>query len=299
MSLAPADPSPRSVVELLTETETTLDAQIRGLKKTKTVLGGGRRKLEKEPSSQKILEKLVSDLQKLPSDVSTVVSAVLSKVVPALQQRLQELSSNLERDLRNELQQQAAGKGLDFGLAAGTLFLGPFALSLDLPRERARLAYATLVVADRIPLDAVKIIAECELHSQAILAPVDQLDRMAEELEQALQVAILRTRKSQTGSELRAELPAVYREMVYIRQSLTRPLTRASVREYSLARFLVELKTLIQSDRNLSANSRFRLETAVLDNTRNQKKSVYIPNDLNKGYGEGMYFQALVQLVQN
>jgi seryl-tRNA synthetase len=66
------------------------------------------------------------------------------------------------------------------------------------------------------------------------------------------------------------------------------------VAPYSIPRFVVETKTLVQSDLNSSRARRFRLETAVIENTKNPKKSVFIPNDLQKGYGEGTYFQAII-----
>jgi len=223
------------------------------------------------------------------------------QTAPRLEARLQQLSSHLERDLRSALQHEAQQAGLDFGIAAGTMFLGPFALNLNLTRESASLAYATVAVADRLPLDAGQITAACRRHTELILAPPGDLTRVAADFEQARRVAIVRSAKEPGAAEIRAELPAVYREMVFLQQTTTRPLTKASVRslagvihEYPLARFVVELKTLIQSDFNLSRRQRFRLETAVIENTRNRTKSFFVPNDLQKGYGEGMYYQALV-----
>jgi hypothetical protein len=295
MSQAPAD---RSVVDVLKEAEAALDAKIHGLKKAKAAFESGRRKIEKQPSSRKTLEKVVSDYEKLPAEASEAATSALSVVLHSLRKRLHDLSSNLERQMQHELQRLAAEKGLNCCVVAGTLTLGPFALSLDQSHERASLTYATFPVSERLPLEAEKIVTECEQQSQIILGPPEDLSRVAAEVEQAVRVAIVRTRKNPTGNELRAELPAVYREMVYIRQPQSRPLTKSSVREYPLPRFVVELKTLIQSDLNVSGKKRFRLETAVIENTRNTKKSVYIPNDLNKGYGEGMYYQALVLLDQ-
>lgn len=82
--------------------------------------------------------------------------------------------------------------------------------------------------------------------------------------------------------------------MTAIRQDRGRTITSNSFRDYPLARFVVELKTLVQSEQNMTASKRFRLETAVLENTRNSKKSVLIPTDLQRGYAGGTYFQALV-----
>lgn len=163
---------------------------------------------------------------------------------------------------------------------------------------RAPSAYATVPVVERLPLDAARITAACRTQADLILASPSDPERIAADLEQAMRVSIVRTGKTPTDTDLRAELPAVYREMVYLQQSPSRPLTKASIREYPLARFVVALKTLIQSDANLSSRKRFRLETAVIDNTRNRKKSVFVPNDLQKGYGEGMYYQALLMLAE-
>ena len=64
-----------------------------------------------------------------------------------------------------------------------------------------------------------------------------------------------------------------------------------------MARFVVEIKTLVQSNENLAAARRFRLEPAVIENTKNPNKSVFFPNDLSQGFGEGMYFQALIMFA--
>ena len=66
---------------------------------------------------------------------------------------------------------------------------------------------------------------------------------------------------------------------------------------YPVARFVVELKSLVSSEFNLGRSRRFKLETAVIENTRNPKKSIFIPNQLDHGYGEGTFFQAIVLLA--
>jgi hypothetical protein len=84
--------------------------------------------------------------------------------------------------------------------------------------------------------------------------------------------------------------------MVFLRQGRSRPASKASFVDYPLPRFVVELKTLVQSDYNARAERRLKLETAVIENTKNPRKSVFIPNDLSCGFGEGTYFQAIVLL---
>ena len=82
--------------------------------------------------------------------------------------------------------------------------------------------------------------------------------------------------------------------MFYNRQGRFSVTAKKSLKEYPLARFVVEIKTLVQSDENLASARRFRLEPAVIENTNNPNKSVFFPNDLSQGFGEGMYFQALI-----
>src|SRR5436309_1334500 len=82
------------------------------------------------------------------------------------------------------------------------------------------------------------------------------------------------------------ELLSVYREMFYFRQGRFTVTTRKSLKEYPVARFVVEIKTLLQSDENVAAARRFRLEPAVIENTKNPNKSVFFPNDLSQGFGE-------------
>jgi hypothetical protein len=298
MPAASGDTSQNSIAGVLKAAEIQLEGELRGLKQVKAALADACRKLEKQPSSRKTLEQVLDRLQTLSADATGPASAAFATVLPKLQQRLQQLSSELERDLRDALKSEAQQAGFDFGMAAGAMFLGPFALRLDFAREAASLEYATVPIGDKLPLDAVTIVTECQKQAALILDRPRHAEELASLFEQAIRVAVVRTGQNPTHGELRAELPAVYREMVYLQQLPDRPPTKVSFRDYPLARFVVELKTFIQSDENLASRKRFRLETAVIDNTRNRKKSVFVPNDVRKGYGEGMYFQALVMLAQ-
>src|SRR5205085_1758480 len=118
------------------------------------------------------------------------------------------------------------------------------------------------------------------------------LSALAAQIEEAILVAVARQKKPASRSEMRVELPTLFREMGFIRNgpsSVGRP-----AEAYSLPRFVVELKSLIQSETNSKSSRRLRLETAVLENTKDARKSVFIPHDLSVGYGEGTYYQAVV-----
>jgi len=96
-------------------------------------------------------------------------------------------------------------------------------------------------------------------------------------------------------TELRVELPVVFREMGFIRQSVSSSSRKTSAgAEYSLSRFVIELKQFMQSDQNLHSDQQFRMEAAVIENTKNPKKSVFIPRDVSCGFGEGSYYQAIL-----
>lgn len=286
-----ARPEPLPAHVLARQAEEGLDARLKSLKKLKTVVSGGRKKLEKQPGSQKLLEKLLKDLEALAGPDAAPEAATLSSQI---REQLQERSGQFERRFRDGLRGEAEKVGLEVGVFGDGLTLGPFGLTLDLKKETATLTYGKSPVEEKLPLDAARIAGRGAALAAELLAPPSDLPLLAAELEEAVRVAAVRERRPAGVEDLRAELPAVHREMCFLRQIKTRPLTKATVLEYPITRFVVEIKTLVQSDQNMSADRRFRLETAVIENTRNAKKSVYVPADLAKGYGEGTYFQAIV-----
>jgi hypothetical protein len=109
---------------------------------------------------------------------------------------------------------------------------------------------------------------------------------------EAAKVAVVRQTGRLPAGQLRAELPRVYTEMAAIRRAAGRGKSTKSALDYPVARFVVELVTLIQSDLN-TKSPRFRLEAAVLENTKDPRKAIFLPNDVRVGYGEGTYYQAL------
>ena len=69
----------------------------------------------------------------------------------------------------------------------------------------------------------------------------------------------------------------------------------ARKRVYERPHFVVELAILIKSDENIDGKlgKEFRLEPAVIENSKNDSKSVFVPDKLDKGSGEGKYYQAI------
>ena len=105
------------------------------------------------------------------------------------------------------------------------------------------------------------------------LVSLFESSELANDFDEAIRVALIRNKKPTEGRELRCPLPELHREMTLLRQDRNRIATAKLFREYPLVRFIVELKTLVQSEQNLTASRRFRLETAVIENTKNPKNS--------------------------
>jgi hypothetical protein len=221
----------------------------------------------------------------------------LAQLVDRLSQRQHELVERFQRDFRTQLQAAAEEAKLPLRLVNDQLTVGPFVLHLNSEKETSSLEYAKVVVSKDLPLDPAKIVAHTRRLVADLLTPPADLRALAAEVEEALRVVLARQKKSLAADEWRGELPAVYRELFYIRQGRFSVTARKSLKEYPLARFMVEVKTLVQSDESLAAARRFRLEPAVIENTKNPNKSVFFPNDLSQGFGEGMYFQALIMFA--
>jgi len=63
-------------------------------------------------------------------------------------------------------------------------------------------------------------------------------------------------------------------------------------KNYSVRQFVADLKSVTQSDENMQSKS-FSPEPAVIETTKNIKKSFFIPRDIHNPMGEGSYYQAL------
>ena len=271
--------------------ETDLKAKLDELKKTQKLLKTARGKIAKKTWPFGDARKLLGDL------TSRMTGAAKEEVVQLheqLKKTLEDGARIYERAFVDELVAEARKANFPCGPVSDTYFLGPFRLTLDFGKEAGVLAYADQPVTPAISLDAAKLVAiAAELVNSLLTTPTD-IGKLASDFEEAIRVFLIRNKKPTDGRELRCPLPELHREMALLRQDRNRIATAKSFREYPLVRFVVELKTLVQSEQNLTAAKRFRLETAVIENTKNAKKSVFIPSDLQRGFGEGTYFQALV-----
>lgn len=272
-------------------TEVGIKAKLDALRKTHELLKLAAGRIGKKPWP-------FGDTRKLLNDLASHAAGGLKDDVQQLQERLKkqldDAANTYEQSFMDEIVAEARKIDVSTGTFSGTHFLGPFRLTLDFAHETGVLVYADLPIAPPIILDAENLVAEAHKSAETlILAPVD-VAKLASDLEEAIRVALTRNRKLTEARELRCPLPELHREMTLLRQDRSRAVTSKSFRDYPMARFVVELKTLIQSEQNVNSSQRFRLEPAVIENTKNPKKSVFVPKDIHKGFGEGTYFQAIV-----
>lgn len=279
------------VVRDVGDAEAELKKLLAALKRLQTTLKTAKSKLASTEWPMQALRNLLDSLR----DQEQLTSQpFLADLVSRLNQKLDSARPEFERAFLKDIQAAAADNHLPTGEASGVRFLGPFELRIDAVRECCDLIYAKQPACPRLPLSAKSVVETAASLSGKLLGSPLSETRLAADFEQAHRIVLVRNRKPLDGRETRSTLPEVFREMQFVRQDANRNLSAKSVREYTLPQFVVELKRLIQSDANLESSKRFRLETAVIENTQNAQKSVFVPTDLGIGYGEGTYFQAMV-----
>jgi hypothetical protein len=277
------------LVELIERAERVLRERGALLNKAAGSIGSGKKSLGSNPLSA--LRAIIADIRKCPPELC---GPDWNVIFEGLTRHESELEGRFQKDFPIALRTAAEEARLSFRGSGGQITVGPFGVHVDYDKCTATLEYAKLEVAKDIPLDPSKLVTEVAMLGDAILAPLSDPKNFALQLEESVRVVVARQRKSIATDELRAELPLVYREMLYLRQAWNSPTARRKFVEYPLARFVVEIKSLLQSEQNFESARRFRLEPAVIENTKNLNKAFYFPKDLADGYGEGMYFQAIV-----
>ena len=292
--MAAKDSDSNAIVTDLKQAEDLLNDSLKACKKLKYSLSKARAVCAKPGWHGKALQAVCKSLR---GGVQGPPAAELATIADRLISHQQRCGARFERDFRDQIRVASEEAGVELGRAADRWTVGPFALNIDLAKETAELEFAKNLVATKLPIDAAQIVALAKELSDSLLAECGDGKQLADELAEATRVCVARQGKRTNQADLRAELPAVFREMTFIRQTKLGTLTRARFQEYPLARFVVEVARVVQSELNAKAQRHFRLEPAVIENAGNRKKSVFFPKDLARGFGEGTYFQAIV-LVQ-
>jgi hypothetical protein len=262
------------------------------LKKVRGQLAKARDDLASKPKPAAQLAKLISSLSKVTGPGKAEVGPVLE----LLERHLRNLKERREDAFAQELRARCEAERVAFRPLDDGWGIGPFDLHLMPAKEVAMLKYARQELEKDLAIDPGRILERVRNLEATLLAPPTDLKSLAAEVQEALRVAVARQGMPLTEPQLRADLPATYREMVYVRQGRTKAPTRSTFKDYPLPRFIVELKALLQSEENLHAARRLKLEPAVIEHAKDTRKSLFFPNDPSRGYAEGTYYQALVLL---
>lgn len=261
------------------------------LRKLKDRLSRAEKALAEKPAIVSLLSTLVSDLQGMKSQPA---QPAVSPLIQSLEQRLQNLRQRFKDSFPADLRQQCEAAHLPFASLPDGFGVGPFCVTMNVPKEIASFHYAKVDMGTGVALTAKGIVDQAiSLKAALIDSPID-LAKFGDDLFEAMRVVAARHKKP-AKAELRVELPLIFREMVFIRHLPgVSTKEKAAKGEYSLPRFVVELKQFVQSEQNTGSSRPFRPEPAVIENAKNPKKSIFIPQDLSRGFGEGTYYQAIV-----
>lgn len=264
------------------------DEYVSFVKKLKGQISKAKTGLTRKPDTAKQIGALIAaidDFKRVPETLC------LKEFRDSLQNELDQLKDRVKSDFPGMLRDAATVNNLDFSQLSDGFSIGPFRLNTNPEKESAALQFAKQDILAQLPLNATAIADAAVRAKTAIVDSPVEVARFTGELHEAMRVSLARQGKS-PKQDLRAELPLVIRELLMLRQESK---TQRSIeREFLVSRLIVELKTLIQSKENMRSDQQFSLETAVIENTKNSKKSVFIPNDLSRSCGEGTYFQAIL-----
>ena len=279
------------ITDLLDATERVATRRLSALKKFADRLSKTRKALGDNSRVLPLLCELIVEIRKLPRELS---GPECDALIEGLNHKVTEIGGKRRKELPTSLRDAAETAGLSFRVSGEHFAIGPFGVLVDYAKGTATLDYAKIEVARDLPLDPAVLLTEIERLRVDLLAPVDDRKTFTQQLEETVRVVAARQRKSLSGDELRAELPLVYREMLFLRQGWANPTAKRKLTDYPVTRFVVEVKTCVQSEENVDSSRRFRLEPAVIENTKNFNKALFFPNDISDGSGEGMYFQAII-----
>jgi hypothetical protein len=286
------NPDARAFIEKIETTEHQVAEYSNFLKKLKTRLSRTKKALASKPAVASQVTALVNDLNAMRAEPGR---PAVPQLIESLGGQLRMLHRRFQGEFPSELRQGCESARLDFKPLTDGFGVGPFFVGIDTQQQAASVQYAKVAILKDVPLNVSVILAQAAALKTSLLDPPVDLPQFRSELHEAMRVAVARREARQPMTELRVELPVVFREMGFIRHGASgASRKKAAGAEYPLPRFVIELKQFLQSDQNLHSDQQFRLEPAVIENTKNPKKSVFIPRDVSCGFGEGSYYQAIL-----
>lgn len=282
------NPDAAAFLKRIEEVENQANEQAAFLKKLKARLTRTKKALATKPVAAQA-SVLIADLAAFRSFPP---APSVERLQHSLQDELAELQRRIKDSFPGDLRKACEAAGFSFTALPDGFGVGAFFVTVNSAKETAAFQFAKIDMGAAVPLNTTAIVEQAASLKKSLLdEPIDPA-RFATDLNEAMRVALARQGKV-PSTEWRVELPAVFRELTFIRMEQSKR-RKPSQAEYSPCRFVIELKEFIQSTGNMRADEQYRLETAVLENTKNSKKSMFIPRDVSRSFGEGTYYQAIL-----
>jgi len=286
------DSDARAFIETIEATERQVAEYGGFLKKLKMRLSRTKKALASKPAATSQVSALVTDLNGMKTEPGR---PAVPQLIDSLEGQLRTIHRRFQEGFPSDLRHGCESDRLDFRAFPDGFGVGPFFVAIDAQKQVASFQYAKVTILKDVPLNVSAIVAQASSLKATLLNPPVALAQFRTELHEAMRVAVARREARQAMTELRVELPVVFREMGFIRQGVgSSSRKKAAGSDYPLSRFVIELKQFMQSDQNLHSDEQFRLEPAVIENTENPKKSIFVPRDVSCGFGEGSYYQAIL-----
>jgi len=221
------------------QAERAVADRIKSLQKFRDRLSRARKQVESGKQLVLAFESLADHLRTLPADPAL---PDMRELADRATEEARKHREHGERSFLQEIRVLAKSVGLNAGRIGDAMTIGPFQVEVNWKKGLASLQFAKIDVGKELPLVPSKLLSRISELSNSLLAPPspNSLAALAKELEEAIRVCVARRGGSLVG-ELRAELPAVFRELRFIRQGAGTSGSRRSD-EYSIARFIIEIK---------------------------------------------------------
>jgi hypothetical protein len=280
--------------------DTLLQPRLTQLKKLQGLLAGARKKIDDADCSCPDLKKLVADLRKLKEagplaadelQFETRAESFCSEVLASIPA----IADVTTKAFWPALAEEARKAGLRSGRLGDKEFLDVFEVTADAAKNVVSLMYAKHAAASGVPMQPAAVVKQATKLGEEIRSWVGSArpEELGKQFDEAMSVSLARSGKPVNVDQKRVALPALFREMQFVVQDRAKLLTKETVQEYTMPRFVVDLRNLVTSEWNAAASRRFELEPAVIENSGNTSKAVFIPDAADAGYGEGKWWQAL------
>jgi hypothetical protein len=234
MADGPHNPDATPFIEKIQATEHLVAEYSGFLKKLKMRLSRTKKALASKPAVATQVSSLIADLQGMKVEPPT---PAVAQLIDSLDGQLRTLHRRFQEGFPSDLRQGCESARIDFKSLPDGFGVGPFFVATDAQREVASFQYAKVTILKDVPLNVSAIVTQAGAIKANLLDPPVDLAQFRSQLHEAMRVAVARREARHPVTEFRVELPAVFREMGFIRSpSSGSSRKRVAGAEYPLSR---------------------------------------------------------------